>query len=552
MPSSATRPTQTRPTREDIPVHCSQGFDAVLPMALEPRFMFDAAGAATGAEAAQDAQAEAEAENANTNNASESSDDAGSDGDDMPAAVGGAAGDDRKDVVIVDPAVQDYQTLIDGLGANVEVIILQQNATVSDIASVLDGMSGVDGLHILSHGGAGALNLGGGALTLDRLAANADALQLIGNALSETGDIVLYGCNIGADGSGHDFINQLAALTGADVSASDDMTGVDALGGDWDMEAASGDIETPVIFANTAMQSFADVLLPGNAPSIGTTSFSFTEVNQLSDGNNTTTVPKALNVGDTGWDVSGTISNPSSKAGILRGVFAGGVGGGNPAPALLASGNIADNALISSLTLGSNDGSEFKLNSLALKSTSGDTDYTITGFKDGDAVTGATRSGTITQSSSVYTTIDVSGNANFGNIDSYTITFATPRITMYVDDISISGKVAANNAPTLGGTPGDVSTSEDIAVGLDLSDYLVADGDGDTITLTLAVDTGTISSSDGNGTTGGVTIATTGTGSMTLAGTAANLNTYLNDTGKITYAPANQCDGNSNPDRDAT
>ncbi|MEP5248216.1 MAG: hemolysin-type calcium-binding region, partial [Alphaproteobacteria bacterium] len=108
---------------------------------------------------------------------------------------------------------------------------------------------------------------------------------------------------------------------------------------------------------------------------------------------------------------------------------------------------------------------------------------------------------------------------------------------MGIDDVVI-GNAVSNNAPALGGTPADDTATEDVATAIDLSTYNVSDADGDTVTLTLAVDRGTISSTDGNGTTSSVTVANSGTGSMTLQGTAANLNTYLNDASKITYTTA--------------
>lgn len=45
-------------------------------------------------------------------------------------------------------------------------------------------------------------------------------------------------------GKRRQFIDHLALFTGADVAASDDLTGNAALGGDWELEAAAGTIET--------------------------------------------------------------------------------------------------------------------------------------------------------------------------------------------------------------------------------------------------------------------------------------------------------------------
>ncbi len=96
----------------------------------------------------------------------------------------------------------------------------------------------------------------------------------------------------------------------------------------------------------------------------------------------------------------------------------------------------------------------------------------------------------------------------------------------------------SNAAPALGGSPADDSATEDVATAIDLSSYNISDADGDTITLTLVVNRGTLASTDGDGLTSGVTVTSSGSASMTLQGSVANLNTYLNDTSKITFTTA--------------
>ena len=110
--------------------------------------------------------------------------------------------------------------------------------------------------------------------------------------------------------------------------------------------------------------------------------------------------------------------------------------------------------------------------------------------------------------------------------------FDIQNITVTVTD------VVENTAPVLGGTPPNDTAVEDVATAIDLSAYNVSDADGDTITLTLAVNRGTIASTNNNGVTAGVTVANSGTASMTLQGTAANLNTYLNNTALTTFTTA--------------
>jgi len=48
----------------------------------------------------------------------------------------------------------------------------------------------------------------------------------------QSGDILLYGCNVGAGAEGLAFVESVARLSQADVAASDDVTGSAALGGD--------------------------------------------------------------------------------------------------------------------------------------------------------------------------------------------------------------------------------------------------------------------------------------------------------------------------------
>ena len=67
-----------------------------------------------------------------------------------------------------------------------------------------------------------------------------------GQALSENGDILLYACDLVSSASGEAFIAQLAQLTGADVAASTDGTGAESLGGDWVLEASTGNIEARI------------------------------------------------------------------------------------------------------------------------------------------------------------------------------------------------------------------------------------------------------------------------------------------------------------------
>ena len=59
---------------------------------------------------------------------------------------------------------------------------------------------------------------------------------------SEDADLLFYGCDLAGNESGEDLVEFVSAVTGADVAASNDLTGAQELGGDWELEVNVGDI----------------------------------------------------------------------------------------------------------------------------------------------------------------------------------------------------------------------------------------------------------------------------------------------------------------------
>ena len=75
-----------------------------------------------------------------------------------------------RQLVIVDPSVNDYETLRQGIGADTAVLVLPQSGDALDwLAAQLSGFSGLNAIHVLSHGSAGAVRLGGQGLTVENL-----------------------------------------------------------------------------------------------------------------------------------------------------------------------------------------------------------------------------------------------------------------------------------------------------------------------------------------------------------------------------------------------
>src|SRR4028119_1620330 len=166
-----------------------------------------------------------------------------------------------KSIVFIDPALDDYQSLAGGMLPGAEIIILDKNGNgVEQITTKLQTIAAaggtVDQVHIFSHGSSGSLQLGSASLNSDNLPQYESQLQGWRNALSDKADIVAYGCFVGA-GSGSNFLDRLGELTGADIAASTDRTG---RGGNWDLEFAKGDIETPLALNPQAIADYRGTL----------------------------------------------------------------------------------------------------------------------------------------------------------------------------------------------------------------------------------------------------------------------------------------------------
>jgi Ca2+-binding RTX toxin-like protein len=153
---------------------------------------------------------------------------------------------DIRSLVFIDGRVTGYEALIQTLGPDVQWHILESSvAGLEQIALVASQYADLASIHIVSHGDAGLLLLGNTAVRGADLASSADVLRAIGASLSDAGDLLLYGCDVGQGPEGLAFIDELSRLTGADVAASNDPTGSVAQGGDAALEVATGFIDTP-------------------------------------------------------------------------------------------------------------------------------------------------------------------------------------------------------------------------------------------------------------------------------------------------------------------
>ena len=130
----------------------------------------------------------------------------------------------RTEVVFVDKRVGNYQELVAELlreGGKEVYFLDRESDGLQQINDTLAGRMDIDAVHLISHGEQGQLRLGSSLLTLDSMQdVYADQLQLLGSHLSDSADILVYGCNF-AQGEGGAIAAQLLAdLTGADIAAS--------------------------------------------------------------------------------------------------------------------------------------------------------------------------------------------------------------------------------------------------------------------------------------------------------------------------------------------
>ncbi len=164
-------------------------------------------------------------------------------------------GEASQSLLFVDGSVADYEQLVAGVTPGTEIHVLDplQDA-VTQITNTLLGRQNITSLHIVSHGEAGGLDFGSSQLNLGNLPEYASQLQSWRNALSNDADILLYGCNVAQGELGQAFVQSISQVTGANVAASNNLTGYD---GDWNLEVTIGNIESPLVFDSKVTSAYA-------------------------------------------------------------------------------------------------------------------------------------------------------------------------------------------------------------------------------------------------------------------------------------------------------
>jgi VCBS repeat-containing protein len=90
----------------------------------------------------------------------------------------------------------------------------------------------------------------------------------IGEGLDVGADVLLYGCDVGSDARGLNFLKTLADATHRDVAASTNKTGASVAGGDWMLEATVGEIASSTSVNSSLLEevSYEYLLSTNRAP----------------------------------------------------------------------------------------------------------------------------------------------------------------------------------------------------------------------------------------------------------------------------------------------
>ncbi|SKC23340.1 Putative Ig domain-containing protein [Kosakonia radicincitans] len=419
----------------------------------------------------------------------------------------------HKEVVFIDTAVADYQQLARGVKDGVEVVLLDADKDgLSQITQWAQTHTGYDAIHIISNGGEGRLTLGGVTLTDSMLATRSADLTTIGQSLTESGDILLYGCNVAQGTQGQTFISNLAALTGADVAASTDLTGSTALKGDWMLESQVGQITTDIAITAATQRDYTHVL----------DTFTFETGTGGGGGNNQT------------WQEGGYTLHFDFVGNVLSGLNS---DGNSLIYDVQTDGSSSSNSLTFTISI---PGYVFDLSSLDLLNAdgTGNMNYTISSSK---STSGDNQSGVLPFPGSVsYTTI--SGfNGNFVGVSSITITTSGTN-EYYLDNLVLNNIHAASSvdatSTVTAGPSGEATTFSTTATSaasatslLDftLTDLGTSDGSATNVSQFYANVSGTATSSE----LSKMTFLLSGPDATNVVGT------YDSSTGRITFSSLN-------------
>ena len=173
--------------------------------------------------------------------------------------------DVAQQLVVIDERVENVEQLLSDLNTegNVAyqvVTIDEESDAIQQLTDLLSGQQQYDAMHIISHGSDGRLQLGNTELNSENLFDYQQQLSSWTSGLGFGADILIYGCDVAQSEVGEQFLQSFSQLVGADIAASEDLTGHESFGGNWSLEYAYGEITTSLAFGSQTLEGWYHTL----------------------------------------------------------------------------------------------------------------------------------------------------------------------------------------------------------------------------------------------------------------------------------------------------
>jgi len=138
------------------------------------------------------------------------------------------------EVLLYDPGVAEVEVLLAGLDPAVQPLAVQPSDSPQEILAFLISHPQLTALHILGHGGPGAVRFGGVQLNAEDFHVPVDALIQRARLI----DIYFWSCRTAQGTEGTTYLQAISENSMANVHASTGLIGETAKGGSWELDTA--------------------------------------------------------------------------------------------------------------------------------------------------------------------------------------------------------------------------------------------------------------------------------------------------------------------------
>jgi hypothetical protein len=169
------------------------------------------------------------------------------------------------EVLFVDPAAADRDTMLGNLSPVVEAIVLDAaRPAARQMAAALDGPRGVDALHVIAHGAPERVSVAASDWTAGTVQEAAqervEDFASIGSAPGEYGELRLWSGDSGSGMPGCAFVEKPAFATGAGVGGATKLAGASALGEPREFAARARRVASQPPLTARGVESYAGLL----------------------------------------------------------------------------------------------------------------------------------------------------------------------------------------------------------------------------------------------------------------------------------------------------